>query len=179
MELKHRSLVWAICFHSREVPSSKFVDVNDTVSVKIKVLESSFKITITQLISKFLRKFSELSSVNSSTPILIKLSKSWFNIFIEEFIILSGRLCIGFHDVLSICISNSDVDFIIPLFQLSVNFAVVRLCKSKEDWSRSIELVKLFRHSEIFIGHSGQVGEDTVEGASSFSFLETIESCPL
>jgi len=56
MKLKHWPLVWAIWFHSGEVPSSKFVNVDDTVFIDIKVFESSLKLIIIELISKFLRK---------------------------------------------------------------------------------------------------------------------------
>jgi len=82
-ELQHGSLVCPVTFHTGEVPSGEFIEINNTIFIQIKVLQSGIELLITEFMTKDFRKILKLRFVDWSALINIKVIESWLDIVLQ------------------------------------------------------------------------------------------------
>ena len=79
--LEHVALGARVGLLAREVPPLELVEVNDTIAVQIKVLESQLKLLVVERISEIGRHFSQFGLVNGTTSVLVILVEGGHNFF--------------------------------------------------------------------------------------------------
>lgn len=85
---KHISCSIIVRLETSEIPTAKLIKVNDTVLVKIKIIEGFFKLIIIERMTEIRGKLLKLTLINSTTRVFVKLAESWFDIFFILLIVL-------------------------------------------------------------------------------------------
>jgi len=89
---KHISGSIIVRLETRKVPTAKLFKVNDTIFVKIKIIQGFFKLIVVERMTEIRRKLLKLIFINSTTRIFVKLAEGWFYIFVMFLIVLFNHL---------------------------------------------------------------------------------------
>ena len=92
LELEERSAVRRVVLHAREVPRGELIEIDKTIAIDVKILDSRLDLVIVELLTKLSGHGLELLEIDRTAAILIKLGKGRLNLLFDFIEIHVGEL---------------------------------------------------------------------------------------
>ena len=177
---QHRSS-WAIVwFHSSKIPSTKFCNINDPISVQVKIFESRSELILIKFISKTLWQLTKLLFIYCTTSIFIEFLESWFDFVFEKSLMLCRSLVEStlkcFSNVILVTLNYDTCGIVL----LKLGFQIISIIcyYPYDDRSCSVILVELLRHFDIISAKTLEVSNNKSVLVFSLTLLKLLKELP-